>query len=118
MNAYQEWLQESGEQDKPAVLVVDLIGYLPLSRAEANMVFQLVSGRYERGSIVVTSNKAFSKWCQVLGDDVPASAILDRLLHHCDVVSVNGPSYRLKDHITPKGGEAISRSSRTLSICT
>ena len=93
---------------KPAVLVVDEIGYLPLSRAEANMVFQLVSRRYERGSIVVTSNKAFSEWGQVLGDEVLASAILDRLLHHCDVVSINGPSYRLKDHVTPKGGEANS----------
>ena len=68
---------------------------------------QLVSRRYERGSIVVTSNKAFSEWGQVLGDDVLASAILDRLLHHCDVVSINGPSYRLKDHVTSKGGEPI-----------
>ena len=93
---------------KPSVLVVDEIGYLPLSRAEANMVFQLVSRRYERGSIIVTSNKAFSEWGQVLGDDVLAAAILDRLLHHCDVVSINGPSYRLKDHVRPKGGEAMS----------
>jgi DNA replication protein DnaC len=93
---------------KPSVLVVDEIGYLPLSRTEANMVFQLVGRRYERGSIIVTSNKAFSEWGQVLGDDVLASAILDRLLHHCDVVSINGPSYRLKDHVKPKGGEAIA----------
>lgn len=93
---------------KPSVLVVDEIGYLPLSRAEANMVFQLVGRRYERGSIIVTSNKAFSEWGQVLGDDVLASAILDRLLHHCDVVSINGPSYRLKDHLKMKGGEAIA----------
>ena len=93
---------------KPSVLVVDEIGYLPLSRTEANMVFQLVGRRYERGSIIVTSNKAFSEWGQVLGDDVLASAILDRLLHHCDVVSINGPSYRLKDHLKTKGGEAIA----------
>lgn len=93
---------------KPSVLVVDEIGYLPLNRAEANMVFQLVSRRYERGSIIVTSNKAFSEWGQVLGDDVLASAILDRLLHHCDVVSINGPSYRLKDHVRLKGGEAMA----------
>jgi DNA replication protein DnaC len=91
---------------KPSVLVVDEVGYLPLSRAEANMVFQLVSRRYERGSIVVTSNKSFGEWGQVFGDDVLASAILDRLLHHCDVVSINGPSYRLKDHVDPKGGDA------------
>jgi DNA replication protein DnaC len=89
---------------KPSVLVVDEVGYLPLGRPEANMVFQLVSRRYERGSIIVTSNKSFSEWGQVFGDDVLASAILDRLLHHCDVISINGPSYRLKDHVSPKGG--------------
>jgi DNA replication protein DnaC len=83
---------------KPAVLVLDEVGYLPLSRAEANMVFQPVSRRYERGSIIVTSNKAFSDWGPVFGDDdVLATAILDRLLHHCDVVPINGPSWRLKD---------------------
>lgn len=91
---------------KPSVLVIDEVGYLPLARAEANMVFQLVTRRYERGSIILTSNKAFSEWGQVFGDDVLASAILDRLLHHCDVISINGPSYRLKDHVSPKGGEA------------
>jgi DNA replication protein DnaC len=88
------------------VLVADEVGYLPLSRAEANMVFQLVSRRYERGSIIVTSNKSFGEWGQVFGDDVLASAILDRLLHHCDVISINGPSYRLKDHVDPRGGGA------------
>lgn len=90
---------------KPAVLVLDEVGYLPVGRAEANMVFQLVSRRYERGSLITTSNKSFSEWGQVFGDDVLASAILDRLLHHCDVVSINGPSYRLKDHVNPKGGD-------------
>lgn len=89
---------------KPSVLVLDEVGYLPLARTEANMVFQLVSRRYERGSIIATSNKSFGEWGQVFGDDVLASAILDRLLHHCDVISINGPSYRLKDHVTPKGG--------------
>ena len=93
---------------KPSLLVVDEVGYLPLNRTDANMVFQLVSRRYERGSIVVTSNKSFSEWGQVFGDDVLASAILDRLLHHCHVLSINGPSYRLKDHVDPRGGEARS----------
>ena len=87
---------------RPAVLIVDEVGYLPLDRAEANMVFQLVSRRYEHGTIIITSNKAFTEWGSVLGDDVLATAILDRLLHHCDVVTINGPSYRLKDrHLTP-----------------
>ncbi len=85
---------------RPAVLVVDEVGYLPLDRAEANMVFQLVSRRYERGTMIITSNKAFTEWGGVLGDDVLATAILDRLLHHSHVLSINGPSYRLKDRLT------------------
>jgi DNA replication protein DnaC len=90
---------------KPSVLVLDEVGYLPLSRGEANMVFQLISRRYERGSVICTSNKAFGEWGSVFGDDVLAAAILDRLLHHCDVVSINGPSYRLKNHLAvTKGG--------------
>lgn len=89
---------------KPAVLTLDEVGYLPLSRPEGNMVFQLVSRRYERGSIIWTSNKAFGELGQVFGDDVLASAILDRLLHHAHVVSISGPSYRLKDRMLPGEG--------------
>jgi DNA replication protein DnaC len=89
---------------KPAVLVVDEVGYLPLARTDANMVFQLVARRYERGSILLTSNKAFSEWGSIFGDDVLASAILDRLLHHCSVIAINGPSYRLKDRLKPSDG--------------
>jgi DNA replication protein DnaC len=93
---------------RPAVLLVDEVGYLPLSPAEANMVFQLVSRRYERGSMIITSNKAFTEWGSVLGDDVLATAILDRLLHHCDVLAINGPSYRLKDRLNlVTGGETM-----------
>lgn len=93
---------------RPAVLVVDEVGYLPLDRAEANMVFQLVSRRYERGSMIITSNKSFAEWGSVLGDEVLASAILDRLLHHCNVVNINGPSYRLKDRLSlVTGGEPM-----------
>src|SRR5581483_2610180 len=84
---------------KPAVLVLDEVGYLPLSRAEGNMVFQLVSRRYEKGSIILTSNKTFSEMGQVFGDEVLATAILDRLLHHAEVLSIKGPSYRLKDRM-------------------
>ena len=85
---------------RPSVLVLDEVGYLPLGREEANMVFQLVSRRYEKGSIILSSNKSFSEWGQVFADDVLATAILDRLLHHCDVISINGPSYRLKDRMS------------------
>jgi DNA replication protein DnaC len=94
---------------RPAVLVCDEVGYLPLDRAEANMVFQLVSRRYERGTMIITSNKAFTEWGQVLGDDVLATAILDRLLHHCEVLNINGPSYRLKDRLTlVTGGDNLT----------
>ena len=89
-------------------MIVDEVGCLPLDRAEANMVFQLVSRRYERGSMIITSNKSFAEWGGVLGDDVLATAILDRLLHHCDVLSITGPSYRLKDRLNlVAGGEPM-----------
>lgn len=85
---------------RPAVLVIDEVGYQPLERAEANLVFQVISKRYEKGSTLLTSNKSFGEWGQVFGDEVLATAILDRLLHHCDVVAINGPSYRLKNRLT------------------
>jgi DNA replication protein DnaC len=75
---------------RPTVLVVDEVGYLPLERNEANLVFQLISKRYEKGSIVLTSNKSFSEWGQVFSDEVLATAILDRLLHHCEVIATKG----------------------------
>ncbi|GGT42033.1 IS21-like element helper ATPase IstB [Streptomyces purpureus] len=84
---------------RPGVLVVDEVGYEILERGEANLVFQVISKRYEKGSIILTSNKTFSEWGQVFGDEVLATAILDRLLHHCDVISINGPSYRLKNRL-------------------
>jgi len=82
---------------RPSLLVIDEVGYLPLNRAEANMFFQLVSRRYEKGSTIITSNKTFAEWGTVLGDEVLATAILDRFLHHCEVIAINGPYYRLKD---------------------
>ncbi|WP_326827147.1 IS21-like element helper ATPase IstB [Streptomyces sp. NBC_01751] len=92
-------LNKLGTYLRPGVLVVDEVGYQPLERAEANLVFQVISKRYEKGSIILTSNKTFSEWGQVFGDEVLATAILDRLLHHCDVISINGPSYRLKNRL-------------------
>lgn len=90
---------------KPALLVVDEVGYLRLDRAEANYLFQLICRRYERGSVILTSNKAFSEWAELLGDEVLAAAILDRLLHHAEVLPINGPSYRLKDRLhLPRAG--------------
>jgi DNA replication protein DnaC len=90
---------------RPAVLVIDEMGYLPLDRSDANLVFQVISKRYETGSTIITSNKSFSEWGQIFSDDVLATAILDRLLHHCEVISINGSSYRLKDRLTTLGGD-------------
>jgi len=79
------------------LMIVDEIGYLPLNREESNLLFQLVSYRYEKSSTIFTSNKSFSEWGEVMGDQVMASAILDRILHHCTVLNIKGESYRLKD---------------------
>ncbi len=79
------------------LLILDEIGYLPLNMEDANLFFQLVSRRYEKSSIILTSNKPFKEWGKVFGDEVVASAILDRLLHHSTVVNIKGESYRIKD---------------------
>jgi DNA replication protein DnaC len=79
------------------VLVVDEVGYIPFEAEAANLFFQLVSARYERASLIVTSNKAFGRWGEVFGDDVVAAAMIDRLVHHAEVIALKGDSYRLKD---------------------
>jgi DNA replication protein DnaC len=82
----------------PSLLILDEIGYLPLDKLQSNLLFQVISRRYERGSVVVTSNKGFSEWGEIFaGDPVIASAILDRLLHHSHVLNIRGESYRLKE---------------------
>jgi DNA replication protein DnaC len=82
---------------KPKLLIVDELGYLPLESNAAHLFFQLVSRRYERGSLLVTSNRGVGEWGSVFGDAVVAAAILDRLLHHSTVVSIRGDSYRLRE---------------------
>ena len=79
------------------LLVVDEVGYIPFESEAANLFFQLVSSRYERASMIVTSNKPFGRWGEVFGDDVVAAAMIDRLVHHAEVISLKGDSYRLKD---------------------
>jgi DNA replication protein DnaC len=79
------------------LLVVDEVGYIPFEPEAANLFFQLVSARYERASLIVTSNKPFGRWGEVFGDEVVAAAMIDRLVHHADVVALKGDSYRLKD---------------------
>lgn len=82
---------------QPKLLIIDEIGYMPIDRLSANLFFQLVSRRYERGSILVTSNQSLAGWGQVFGDQVIATAILDRLLHHSTIINIKGESYRLKE---------------------
>ena len=82
----------------PSLLVVDEIGYLPVTRNGAVLFFQLIGRRYERASTVLTSNKSFEEWGEVLGDEVMAAALIDRVLHHCHLVNIRGNSYRMREH--------------------
>ena len=82
---------------KPKLLIIDELGYLPFEPNAAHLFFQLVSRRYERGAMLVTSNRAVGEWGTVFGDPVVATAILDRLLHHSYVLTIRGDSYRLRE---------------------
>ena len=82
---------------QPKLLIIDEIGYIPIDRQGANLIFQLVSRRYERGAILLTSNQSLGAWGEVFGDAVIASAILDRLLHHATTINIKGDSYRLRE---------------------
>jgi DNA replication protein DnaC len=79
------------------VVVVDEVGYIPFDPEAANLMFSLVSARYERASLIVTSNKPFSAWGEIFGDDVVAAAMIDRLVHHAEILALKGDSYRLRD---------------------
>ena len=82
----------------PPLLVVDKIGYLPVTQSGAVLFFQFINGRYGRASTILTSNKGFEEWGRILGDEVMAAALLDRLLHHCHIVNIRGNSYRMRRH--------------------
>jgi DNA replication protein DnaC len=107
---------------RPKVLIVDEVGYLPLDPIGATIFFQLVSARYERGSIILTSNKSYTDWGAVFGDQTIAAAILDRLLHHSTTVNIRGESYRLKERkraglfaaVPPTNIEAAPKRNVTL----
>jgi DNA replication protein DnaC len=81
----------------PHVLVIDEVGYTRLTAEQAHALFELVTARYEKGAILLTSNTSFAEWGALLGNDILASALLDRLLHHAEVVAISGASYRMKD---------------------
>ena len=81
------------------LLIIDELGYMPVDTHRSNLFFQVVSRRYEKGAIILSTNKPFDRWGEMFGDDVIASAILDRLLHHSHIIAINGPSYRIKDKL-------------------
>lgn len=84
--------------NRVALLVIDEVGYLPIEKGGANLFFQLVNARYEKGATILTSNRGFKDWGAIFGDNVVAAALLDRLLHHAIVIEINGNSYRLREH--------------------
>lgn len=84
------------------VLVVDEVGYIPFDQDSANLFFQLVSSRYERASLILTSNLAFSRWPDVFGDATIASAMIDGIVHHAEVINLSGNSYRLQGRLKPQ----------------
>lgn len=94
------------------LLVIDEVGYLPFDAASASLFFQLVASRYETGSIVLTSNLAFSRWGETLGDDVVAAATIDRLIHHAHVIALDGDSYRTRAHRRSPSGAGNGPSSQ------
>ncbi|HEX7074401.1 MAG TPA: IS21-like element helper ATPase IstB [Hyphomicrobiaceae bacterium] len=96
----------------PRLLIIDEIGYLPIDRQGANLFFQLISRRYEKGPMILTSNQSFGAWAEVFGDRVIATAILDRVLHHAITLNIRGSSYRLKDKL--KAG--LVRAAETESV--
>ena len=116
MDTLMRKLKESQSKRKAyltsSLVVVDEVGYLPVDSKEAYLFFQFVSYRYEKNSTIITSNKSFGDWQELFGDPVIATAILDRLLHHCKVVNIKGHSYRLKEHTTVK--EQLNRKEDTL----
>jgi DNA replication protein DnaC len=94
-----------------ALLIIDEIGYLPLQSGGANLFFQLINARYERGAMILTSNRGFGEWAEIFGDPVVASALLDRLLHHAIVIAIEGNSYRLREH-----AQLVPEPLRTASL--
>jgi DNA replication protein DnaC len=112
-------LKRAAEQDRldrrwrvytrPDILIIDEVGYMQLNRASAELLFRVICERYENGSIILTSNKSFGEWGELMSDTVIATAILDRLLHHAHIINIRGESYRLKNRL--KSGVKIAPSA-------
>jgi DNA replication protein DnaC len=94
--------QELKKYTKPALLILDELGYLPIDKSGADLLFQVISLRYEQGSVMITSNRAFKEWPKMFNNDSTlTAAILDRLLHHADTVVIEGKSLRMRGQIEP-----------------
>jgi DNA replication protein DnaC len=93
-----------------SLVVVDEVGYTPIGREECHLFYRFVAARYEKGSTVITSNKSFSEWAELFHDPVIVTAILDRLLHHSEVVNIRGNSYRMRGKLG--GGDEQARSQK------
>jgi len=92
--------RELSKYQKPSVLCIDELGYLPIDKTGADLLFQIISKRYEHGSVIITSNRAFKDWPKIFNNDATLTyALLDRFLHHADSVVIEGKSYRMKDII-------------------
>jgi DNA replication protein DnaC len=100
----------------PQLLVIDEIGYTHLSSSQANQLFDLVRERYERGSTILTSNTSFAQWGKLMNDEVLATALLDRLLHHAEVLTINGKSYRMKDRLSAVSTKGGAPKATTLPV--
>lgn len=100
--AAQRLKEELKKYIRPDLLIIDELGFLPIDKQGADLLFQIISNRYERGSILLTSNKSYKTWPEVFNNDsVITAAILDRLLHHCETICIEGQSYRMKERIEP-----------------
>jgi DNA replication protein DnaC len=100
---------------RPQILIVDEVGYTRLTTEQAYQLFELVAARYERGAMLLTSNLSFAEWGGLLGDEVLATALLDRLLHHAEIITINGRSYRMRERMLADGVERRGVSGRERS---
>ena len=98
-NSENRFMNRLKHYSKYKLLIIDEVGFLPIDREGANMLFQLINKRYENHSTIITTNKPFGKWHEIFGDVTLANAILDRLLHHSHIIDINGNSYRLRDKL-------------------
>src|SRR5262249_17127164 len=105
------WRQQRRRYLSPRVLVIDEVGYVRLSASQSQLLFDLVTARYEQGAIILTSNRSFAEWGTRLGDEVLGTRLLDRLLPHAEVLTIDGRSYRMKDRRVAESAPALASAA-------